>query len=159
MSVDVDEVSEFARAGQILGGLRESDPTWLVVKDWAEAARWAYSQDAPPETIWLDLREQQSAKLNGRLYRDKADLKPEANRIKAEFSDTVYPRLMKTPLQTIVDDVLADLQSVAINRLLGGDVAPLLEEIFTAYRAGGWPCGWDGEYPLGRLVVFDGVPG
>jgi hypothetical protein len=30
----------------------------------------------------------------------------------------------------------------------------LLDQMLQAYLAGGWPCGWEGEYPDGRLVIF-----
>ena len=30
----------------------------------------------------------------------------------------------------------------------------LWKDIFTVYLHNGFPCGWEGEYPEGRLVVF-----
>lgn len=30
----------------------------------------------------------------------------------------------------------------------------LLDQMFQAYLAGGWPCGWEGIYPEGKIVIF-----
>lgn len=35
-----------------------------------------------------------------------------------------------------------------------GEVIPLYEDMFLAYQSGGWPCGWLGKYPEGKIVVF-----
>ena len=46
-----------------------------------------------------------------------------------------------------------------IYRLISGTKEIIKENQFInnllqVYLAGGWPCGWEGEYPKGRLVVF-----
>ena len=35
-----------------------------------------------------------------------------------------------------------------------GEVIRLYEDMFLAYQSGGWPCGWLGKYPEGKIVVF-----
>jgi hypothetical protein len=141
MSTDVDQVTEFVRNGR----LTDRDPTWLVIDDWSEAERWAYSQEVP--TIWVDLRQNESSKLIGALSGGGADAKAEYDRLSLEYQTVLVRRLRRSPAAPIMDDVIADLQLAALNRLLGGDLAPLFEDMFGGYQAGGWPCGWDGGSP------------
>lgn len=39
-------------------------------------------------------------------------------------------------------------------RALVGTEATFHEHLLDVYKRGGYPCGWDGEYPNGRLVVY-----
>lgn len=36
----------------------------------------------------------------------------------------------------------------------GKALSPFLEELFSLYRTGGWPCGYKGEYPHGQFIVY-----
>ncbi|PFI73957.1 hypothetical protein COK13_29330 [Bacillus cereus] len=42
----------------------------------------------------------------------------------------------------------------ALNRLVNGKVDNFYERIFEVYKLGVWPCGWEGEYPEGRIIVY-----
>ena len=51
------------------------------------------------------------------------------------------------------DDIYSDLCDCMICRLiLGKDY--LFEKLYTVYKSGGWPCGWEGNFPEGKLIVF-----
>jgi hypothetical protein len=53
------------------------------------------------------------------------------------------------------EDIAADLQHCAMNRALHGLVPDSFwERVWEIYRQGAWPCGWEGEYPQGRIVIF-----
>lgn len=32
------------------------------------------------------------------------------------------------------------------------------EQVFDIYQGGGWPCGWEGAFPLGMFIVFAETP-
>ena len=51
------------------------------------------------------------------------------------------------------DDIYSDLCDCMIGRLiLGKDY--LFEKLYTVYKSGGRPCGWKGNFPEGKLIVF-----
>lgn len=55
----------------------------------------------------------------------------------------------------VEEEIRADFAYVAVSRALtGGAGLRFFELVFAAYRAGGWPCGWRGDYPDGKLIVF-----
>jgi hypothetical protein len=55
----------------------------------------------------------------------------------------------------LLDDVVGDLYNSAFNRCVRGrNKSSFFEKLLAVYRAGGWPCGWDGDYPSGRLAVY-----
>ncbi len=66
-------------------------------------------------------------------------------------------RKTNTPLDDFLfsdakDDAYFVLSTIAINRFLDGYLdGPFLEDLFTIYQDGGWPCGMRSE----QIVVFD----
>lgn len=54
----------------------------------------------------------------------------------------------------IFEEIIGDLHMCALNRLVNGKVDNFYERIFEVYKLGGWPCGWEGEYPEGRVIVY-----
>ena len=53
-----------------------------------------------------------------------------------------------------LNDIHGDLSSCARSRAYVGAANPFFEKLFNFYKAGVWPCGWEGNYPDGKLVVF-----
>lgn len=55
-------------------------------------------------------------------------------------------------------DVIHETMNLDITMILkcyaNGYFSPLWNEIMNIYLDGGFPCGWEGEYPQGQLVVF-----
>lgn len=53
----------------------------------------------------------------------------------------------------LIDSIYDDFTKIIFN-----DYTKLnnifFDKILKVYLAGGWPCGWEGEYPEGRLIVF-----
>lgn len=47
----------------------------------------------------------------------------------------------------IFEEVVGDLYMCVLNRLVNGKGDNFYERIFKIYKLGGWPCGWEGEYP------------
>lgn len=164
----VEEVTEFVEGGAILAGVRSPAPAWLVIDDWNAARRFAYSQEAEGQEVWADLREQEAAKLVPVRYRAAEGPRAEFKALSDGYYATPASRLGTTPAarlrmrkagqashpaREMIDDIHGDVSNLAEARLLDLEL-PLFEEVFAAYRAGGWPCGWQGTYPEGQLVVF-----
>jgi hypothetical protein len=135
-----------------------ADPLALVIADLDEAKRYAWSRPIAGDDIstWNDLREDEVAPFHALPY-ERPDLKPAY-----DSTDTLLEPLSKLLREKLPanyaelrDDVAADLQHCAMNRALHGLLPDSFwERMWQIYRRGGWPCGWEGEYPQGRLVVF-----
>ena len=56
-------------------------------------------------------------------------------------------------IPTLIDCLIDDFLYIVFN-----DYSNMEHQFFNnllqVYLVGGWPCGWEGEYPKGRLVVF-----
>ncbi|UAC48872.1 hypothetical protein K6959_02825 [Bacillus aquiflavi] len=52
------------------------------------------------------------------------------------------------------NEVVADLNNCAINRAINGRSSSFFEDLFEVYQIGAIPCGWEGDYPEGRIVAY-----
>jgi hypothetical protein len=167
-AVDLSEMTSFVETGKILVGVQSPSPAWSVVHDWETARRFAFDQCTTGQEVWTDLRERVARGLYPAKYSASEELKTAIAKHRDDYCKVLFDRVGDTPAgrlrlkkagafphpaAEIVEDICADLGILAEARLLGVTL-PLFEEIFAAYRAGGWPCGWEGAYPGGRLVVF-----
>jgi hypothetical protein len=53
---------------------------------------------------------------------------------------------------SIADAVAYDIAAAAVE--LATDSPDFFTNLIEWYRLGHWPCGWEGEYPKGRLIVY-----
>lgn len=119
----------------------------------AQKAAWSdtYGID---EFNWTDIREKEAAIVRGAVY---------SLSFQREFGDylsgelrTLLP-LLKLSLSAeyadLLDDAYADLINIVRNRAMNAP-SSFFHALENAYAKGGWPCGWAGDYPEGRLLVF-----
>jgi len=107
----------------------------------AVASAWD-SQD------WTDLRENVSAE-SGAWQTDR-----DFDKLINELVFAYTPQFEDGALDQLEDEANFDLSrcvSYMFNGKKGEALYPLL---LTAYEAGGWPCGWAGSYPVGKLCVY-----
>ncbi len=53
---------------------------------------------------------------------------------------------------SIADAVAYDIAAAAVE--LATDSPDFFTNLIEWYRLGHWPCGWEGEYPKGKLIVY-----
>lgn len=53
----------------------------------------------------------------------------------------------------LIDSIYDDFTKIIFNDYTKLD-NNFFNEVLAVYLAGGWPCGWEGKYPEGRLIVF-----
>jgi hypothetical protein len=154
----VDEMLAAVR-GDVL--LRPTAPLpdggWLTIDDFrlAEEYVWRrYTDDTDDGMSWSDVRGNEEAELLRPTYADPADrLRAAVRELAGQFWEDLMTRL-PPPYRAIVDDVASDLCDIALCRALPEAGSGLFQRMWEVYRLGGWPCGWEGAYPAGRLVVF-----
>jgi hypothetical protein len=152
------EIFDVIEAGGIL---RPSQPLSIpgarVLTDLKAAGDFAWRQFEEGTTNWTDLRTRESAALK-KLLRARADLAPLVQRryelVFEWIFDQLQPRL-DPALAELLEDVAGDLDNCVCARLLNGaGESGFFEQLWNVYRQGGWPCGWEGAYPGGNLVLY-----
>jgi len=174
----VDEVVRFVTEGQLLAKpfepARFNDyPVEIVydVLDWTPY-RNALSPDAKCEEAWQDIRisfEREHIRLSASTHEESERKYPEIWSAKAtEKRNEIYfflrpiieNQLRKEFPKFDPDDDIAEIDLhidliVGSRSRVGSAQKKLSEEIlFNVYKAYGYPCGWIGPFPGGRLLVF-----
>ena len=56
--------------------------------------------------------------------------------------------------ENFVFEIIEDLNMIRSFRGLLGETPHMMNTLFMMYRSGGFPCGWDGKFPEGKMVVY-----
>lgn len=63
--------------------------------------------------------------------------------------------IMKNLPESIVDDIKFNLVTILISDALSDYyILEFYRHLYQIYLSGHLPCGWEGEFPNGRLIVF-----
>lgn len=142
---------------RILSGMLNHDVEneCILVSDWVEAVELMREQSFDESTLsWLDLRQQEMAKVRGSAYTTA-----NGPSIRNEISGLVdyIPKKLKQslpkPYMNAIDDVSSDLFNCAFNEAFGRP-SILFTKMANVYLAGGAPCSWQGEFPVGKIKAF-----
>jgi len=154
----VQEVLDFAKSGNLLKPLGHTvqDSRCVVVAslDEAKACAWE-SVYGTQEFLWTDIREKAVSDLKATTYSGF-----ESGVARFDFAKLlpILTKHVKMQLdekhRDLLDDIVADLFNSACNRALHGSDDHFFEHVFSIYRFGGWPCGWQGDYPDGRFLTY-----
>jgi len=155
----VREIMDFVKSGGLLSSRRalsERDQ-YTVETDLSAALHAAHTQFDEPtrREDWTDLRERQASRILAAIYQ-----RPDADSLLAtldDLSDLLTQQiivLMKRKHTEIVDDIIGDIGHCVSSRAIWGLTDRFFEMLWLAYASGGWPCGWDGIYPIGQMIVF-----
>lgn len=154
----VEEVIEYARNGELfVGPYRGDTSSMLIETDFAKAQERAWTQHPDGDyAIWSDLKEGVKSEVLEKRYQlvgfDAID--NELIKLADELGGILKKRLRRGPYEDLTDEVLADFYDCAYKRAVFGSEPHFFETLYACYRAGGWPCGWKGDYPTGTLVVY-----
>lgn len=151
----VEEVLEFARSGNLLQGGEYYADHWHVIHALDKARHFAWQATVGVEEyLWPDVRELQMSRVKGASYGlvDFTDVR-DALGENLKLLTILVGRRLDEAHDELLDDVVADLNNCAFSRAVCG-YDGFFEELFAAYTAGGWPCGWRGEFSRGQLVVY-----
>jgi hypothetical protein len=158
----VNEVIEFARSGRLLKRAPDDPiPAGIEVThrpdDVKHLMYYPPGQVEVPDgyLIWFGIRQKEA----GEFFCD-----PSAKKYKRELFDAIdeFPNLVERDLPaefTQDPDVIAgliaeDLGYIAHRRAVFGRKDGFHERMFRCYQCGGYPCGWWGNYPEGRMIVY-----
>jgi hypothetical protein len=155
-SSEVEEILRFVDAGGALRPITHLQVEGArVVLNLDEAQGAAYSQHFDDEGMtWTDIRENEMAEVLSPTYSmpEWPAIEEALRQATASFFRTLQRQHGR---QRWLNEVAADLRSIITNHAVFGASDSFFERLWRIYRQGGWPCGWDGSYPGGNLVVWE----
>jgi hypothetical protein len=155
-SKEVEEVVQFVKTGQLFKPSNKLPEGVAAIYSFEDAMDSAWNKTyGKAEYLWTDIREQEMRPIEKTLYEI-----PDRDVISDNLTaciETFYQhirRQLPNDMMKILDDVLADLDNCAQARAAFGTASKFFETQFKIYRAGGWPCGWQGDYPEGKMLAY-----
>jgi hypothetical protein len=126
---------------------------FAMTADFEGAVDRARTQEFSDGRLWTDVLAWEIRGVLGEYYAcdnwRSAKVTPDVDAV-----GRLVQRRLPKEYREVTGEVCNDMYNCFIKRAIRGRKPDLFEDIFDAYRAGYWPCGWEGEYPSGRLVVF-----
>ena len=153
----VVEVLEFVNSGKLLKNSNELSFGDDVVTDLSSAKYFAwdklYGED---EFTWADLRSEKMAEVWDVIYSDEdrySLIDNNISNIMDEISRTIQSQLNEQHKE-LLDDIVSDIKGCLYSRAVNGKRNAFFECILSIYRKGGWPCGWEGNWPNGKAIYY-----
>ncbi|WP_199065711.1 hypothetical protein [Chitinimonas sp. BJB300] len=112
-----------------------------------------YGED---DYTWSDLRSEKMSEIWDVIYAEKEKYVEVDNQISSlldEISRVVQVQLDHQH-KDLLDDIVSDIQSCLYSRAVFGKENFFFEQILFVYLNGGWPCGWKGNWPDGKLIGY-----
>lgn len=112
--------------------------------------------DEPYES-WNDLRAGVTNKVYSLIFKEKINFdlfENEINKLNKGLEKKLEPN--SQVFYYFLDDVEADIHLILMAHYIGFK-NHLIDLMLEAYQANYMPCGWKGEFPLGRLCVTNGM--
>jgi hypothetical protein len=155
----VEVVLDFVRTGQICH-CRDAKNlpmhSWVRDLEKAMACAWETPYGSGESGyLWTDIRENEVGRIKG-IARSMGNL-PAIRASLSEVSNELFGIIGKglpERLHPLRDDIFADLSHILLSRAVQGATDVFFEEMFSIYQAGGWPCGWVGDYPMGSVLAY-----
>lgn len=129
----------------------------IEYNDFEECFEMAFD-DAPyeldgEEWTWGELKEKAMEPVREEVY--KHENYPEISRELMKIGITNFNQLLiSDECGEIVDEIYSDLRDCIKCRAILGTTNTFIEKMLQIYLSGGWPCGWEGEFPQGKFKVY-----
>ena len=77
------------------------------------------------------------------------------------FTDRILPLIQEYTIKKEIDlSISSNIRNVVINSLFENvykekfDLSMIYTKLLNVYKKGHFPCGWDGNYPDGNLLIY-----
>ena len=129
----------------------------IEYNDFNECKELAYDYDGyfidDEYYTWNDLKELEMANIRDKIYKHE-NYKIINEELRKIGIKNISKIAISNECKEVWDDVYNDLIDCIKVRAIIGEKDNFFEKIFQVYLSGGWPCGWDGDYPNGKLKVY-----
>jgi len=131
----------------------------LYVNSWNDSQR--YYQDCKWESTTLEASNTLTSFLHKRYPNRYTEWNLNVKKAKEILNQDLLPKLIefrrdKSLEQLFIDCVLWDILAAYMEEIYKDckDRPTFFLELFKVYEQGNFPCGWEGEWPLGRLIIY-----
>jgi hypothetical protein len=163
-TADVQDLVDFIHSGQLLRNPRPPrDADLKIIRDLSKAQAYREpAEDAPDDADlwdWQDIVDFGgicgSSLPSEKLQRLDPELIDRLNRLyDGEILDSLRRQLSGRCSEESISNLWADFTFILGYRAALGRSVPFIERLIELYRLGGYPCGWEGLHPAGRMVVY-----
>lgn len=158
---EVNEVLEFVKSDKLLSGGQLPEGIDAVVVDELDQipTEEDYEKYDDERPLWRDILGKEASKF----FCLESDAEKSYDPYRSDFLSKLVDKLTKRYKeffpeqynQRILDlDIPGILSYIVHCRIVMGKQHRFFETLFRIFKSGGYPCGWDGCYPQGRLIVF-----
>jgi hypothetical protein len=159
------ELLELIDGNKFLAGKYRAKPDEIVIKNPDDAVVFACDQDVDvikgeEYQYWTNILENHARtddrvdeKENLGLGREFNDLSEKIYNEKIMSAINKKAEALNIP-ESLVDVIIGNFFIFLMNRVLLNEQSSLDKSLYAVYEGGGVPCGWKGEYPEGRMLVF-----
>jgi len=159
---DVQEVIDLATSGGLLNSTNPP-PAGLKTIDQEELInRYEYPPVGAADGVlnWRDIK----LTCGACEFNIEAFVMDQVDRKLSDDLDSTWDSLYE-PVGSQIGDLLAnrhvqilvnDLEWISACRAVYRKTNPFIENLISLYKLGFYPCGWDGAYPEGEMVVYVG---
>ena len=132
-----------------------------IIYDAEKATYYATEQEVePPFKRWATILEYNtnssvSTEIKMELPNNGREAVIISDDISTELTNRIITTLSKTDLPSEVGDIACeDFYVFLVEIMYFKKLCAFSQRLFDVYRMGGFPCGWKGEFPEGKLLVF-----
>ena len=152
----VQEVIDFPQTGIDLV-LKKKSSDFVYITNLEEAEYYYHEKFCIDDyAIWGDILDRKRGEILGVFFKCKKKNDSLTDLLNAV---SLNPNSLHIKYEELDDAITSDLYSIAMSRAINGKNHKLFELMFKAYKNGGWPCGWEGNWPDGKLVVYHDISG
>ena len=123
--------------------------------DEATRAAWEdlYGED---KLTWSDFRSFEMGAVWRAVYASNEfkEIESALKEIIEKLRKDLANRFRGSSAKVMGEDVIRDMHNAVSARAVFGASNPFFENLIQSYEDGAWPCGWEGDYPGGRVRTF-----
>lgn len=129
------------------------------VENWNEARK--HYQDSSWENTTLEARNVLTTFLHGKYRNQYLKWNSLAKEVRVFLEEEIVPKIELYREKHALDKIFVDsvkwdiLNAIMENAYMDCKNVPVFfQELLVVYESGNFPCGWEGEWPEGKLIVF-----
>lgn len=149
---EIEKVKWFSKCGK--SETEDIGFKYLIADSWKDALELNF------EDKWVDICIDENANLI-KITGDEIDFDENYDLYLTFFTNRILPLIQEyTVINKIDFSISSNVRAVVINSLLENmykdkyDLSMIFTKLLNVYKKGHFPCGWDGNYPDGNLVIY-----
>lgn len=153
----VTEILDLVDSGMLLKSSDQGTELDGTIHDLEVAKKFAWEEVyGDDEFIWADLRSEKMSEVWEIIYEDDgkySEIDSKLSKILNVLSRLIQKQLDQSHKE-LLDDIVSDLKGCLFSRAVQGKNNEFFENILSIYLEGGWPCGWNGDWPNGEALTY-----